>query len=98
RIKAAVTNCGFTSFGKYYNGNLTGWSSNKYMPRIASIYHKNPKQMPFDFPEVIAAIAPRPVLAICPTEDANFEVTGTDDCVNAAKPVYELLGAPDALK
>ena len=25
RIKAAVSNCGFTSFAKYYGGDLTGW-------------------------------------------------------------------------
>jgi len=98
RIKAAVTSCGFTSFPKYKNGDLTGWSSNHYMPRIAKLYHKDPRQVPFDFPEVLAAIAPRPVLAICPVHDDNFEVSGTDDCVAAAKPVYELLGAKDALQ
>ena len=37
RIEAAVSCCGFTSFPKYYKGDLTGWSSDKYMPRIASV-------------------------------------------------------------
>jgi dienelactone hydrolase len=97
RIKAAVSNCGFNSFAKYYDGNLTGWSSDKYMPRIAAVYNKDPGRMPFDFGEVLAAIAPRAVLAIAPLKDANFEVSGVKDCVAAAAPVFELLGAKDNL-
>jgi dienelactone hydrolase len=97
RIKAAVTNCGFNAFPKYYNGNLTGWSSDKYMPRIATVYNKDPRQMPFDFGEVLAAIAPRAVLVIAPLKDSNFEVSGVRDCLTAAKPVFELLGASDNL-
>lgn len=98
RVKAAVTNCGFTSFPKYYKGDLTGWSHKGYMPRIAAEYGKDPKRMPFDFPEVLAAIAPRPVLAIAPVHDANFEVTGVMDCVESAAAVYELLGNKQGLK
>jgi dienelactone hydrolase len=97
RIKAVVTSCGFTSFPTYYGGNLTGWSSDKYMPRIASVYGKDPKRMPFDFPEVLAAIAPRAVFVAAPVEDANFEVSGVRDCVGAAEKVYELLGAKGKL-
>ena len=58
RIKAVVSNCGFTSFAKYYAGNLKGWTSDRYMPRIAAVYHSKPNEMPFDFAEVVAAIAP----------------------------------------
>ena len=97
RIRAVVSNCGFNSFAKYYGGNLTGWSSDKYMPRIASVYGKDPKRMPFDFGEVLAAIAPRAVMAIGPVKDSNFEVSGVKDCVRAAGPVFELLGAKDKL-
>jgi dienelactone hydrolase len=98
RIKAAVSSCGFTSFAKYYGGDLTGWSSDKYMPRIKSVYGKDPKQMPFDFPEVLAAIAPRAVLAVAPLRDANFDVSGVRDCIAAARPVNELLGATENLR
>jgi dienelactone hydrolase len=97
RIKAAVSSCGFTSFAKYYGGNLTGWSSEKYMPRIASVYGKDPAKMPFDFPEVVAAIAPRAFMTASPVKDANFEVSGVRDCIAAAKPVYELLRAKEKL-
>src|SRR5437588_7907531 len=62
RIKALVSNCGFTTFPKYYGGNLKGWTSDRYMPRIASAYHLKPDAVPFDFTEVIAALAPRAFL------------------------------------
>lgn len=89
RIKAVVTSCGFTSFEKYMHGDLAGWSHKGYMPRIAEVYHKNPAEMPFDFTEVLAALAPRPVFINAPTGDDNFDVSGVDDCVHAARPVYQ---------
>ncbi|GJM27114.1 MAG: hypothetical protein DHS20C16_35290 [Phycisphaerae bacterium] len=98
RVKVIVTSCGFNSFAKYYGGDLTGWSHKGYMPRIASVYNKDPKQMPFDFTEVLGALAPRAVFISAPLHDANFEVSGVYDCVEAAQPVYTLLGAPTALQ
>jgi dienelactone hydrolase len=97
RIKALVSSCGFTSFPKYYGGNLKGWTSDRYMPLIASRYESKPEKMPFDFPEVVAAFAPRAFFTNSPLHDDNFEVSGVRDCIAAAKPVYELLGAKDKL-
>jgi putative membrane-bound dehydrogenase-like protein len=97
RLKVVVTSCGFNTLPKYYKGDLTGWSHKGYMPRIASVYGKDPKKMPFDFPEIIGALAPRPVFINAPLKDANFEVTGVRDCVDAAMPVYELFGAKEKL-
>jgi hypothetical protein len=68
------------------------------MPRIRDVYESNPDKMPFDFPEVLAAIAPRPVYVAAPLHDANFEVGGVRKCIAAAQPVYELLGGKDNLK
>ena len=89
RIRAAVTSCGFTAFPKYMRGNLTGWSHKGYMPRIASEYAKDPAKMPFDFSEILGAIAPRAVFVNAPERDTNFEVSGVRDSIQAAKPVYE---------
>ena len=91
RVRAAVTSCGFTSFAKYYGGDLTGWSHRGYMPRIASVYNRDPRRMPFDFPDVLAAIAPRAVFINAPLRDANFEVSGVRDCVAAAGPLFPKL-------
>ncbi len=97
RIKVMVTSCGFNSFAKYYGGDLTGWSHAGYMPRIAELFDKDPKKMPFDFTEVLAVLAPRAVFINAPNQDANFEVSGVKDCVRAAAPVYALFGAPENL-
>ena len=82
RIRAVITSCGFTSFAKYYGGDLTGWSHKGYIPRIAA---RKPEAMPFDFKDVLAAIAPRPVFVNAPLRDANFDASGVDDAVRDSK-------------
>jgi pimeloyl-ACP methyl ester carboxylesterase len=98
RIKAAVTSCGFTSFHKYKGGDLKGWTSPRYMPLIKTKYKLSPDQMPFDFAEVIAAIAPRAVFVNAPLHDDNFDNSGVHDVLDAARPIYKLLGHPERLQ
>ncbi|CAN5916859.1 hypothetical protein BH23PLA1_BH23PLA1_38300 [soil metagenome] len=98
RVKAVVSSCGFNSFPYYYEGNIAGWSHNGYMPRLRADYDLDPARVPFDFPELIAALAPRPFFTNSPLHDANFEVEGVRVCIETAQPVYELLGAGDHLK
>jgi pimeloyl-ACP methyl ester carboxylesterase len=98
RIKAVVTNCGWTPFADYKGGNITGWASDRYMPRLRDVYHLNVAEAPFDFYEVIAAIAPRALLSISPLRDDNFDVNGVKKAIPLAAEVYRLLGVPDALQ
>jgi dipeptidyl aminopeptidase/acylaminoacyl peptidase len=98
RIKAVVTCCGFTTFEKYKGGDLRGWSGPRYMPRIAAKYEFSPDRMPFDFTEVIAAIAPRAVFIVAPLGDDNFAVDGVRDVVAAAQPLFALLGQQQRLR
>jgi dienelactone hydrolase len=95
RLKAVVTSCGFSSMRK---DDLPSWTGPRYMPRIASEYQNDIGKLPFDFPEILAAIAPRPVLACAATKDNDFDVGGVRDCIAAAQPVYRLLGAEGALQ
>ena len=97
RIKVMVTSCGFTLFAKYMGGDLTGWTHDGYMPAIASEYNCDAAKMPFDFPGILGALAPRTVFINAPVNDDNFEVSGVRDCVAAARPVYRLSGAEDRL-
>jgi Glucuronyl esterase, fungi len=92
RVKVFVTSCGFNAFTKYEDGDLTGWSSHHYMPRIGTVYGNDGARMPFDFHEVLGVLAPRPVFVNAPLKDHNF-LTGVQECVDAAKPVYALYGA-----
>jgi dienelactone hydrolase len=98
RIQVVITCCGFTRMHKYYGGDLRNWAGPRYMPRIATRFASDPDQLPFDFTEIVAALAPRPVLAIAPLNDNNFEVSGVRDVMAAARPIYELLGHPKHLQ
>jgi len=98
RIKALVSNCGFTRFHKYYGGKLVGWTSPRYMPRIASHYGNDPNRVPFDFTEIVACFAPRAFLASSPLHDDNFDVSGVRDVIAAARPIYALYGHPENLQ
>lgn len=96
RIRCVVTNCGFTAFARYYGGNLTGWMGPRYMPRIKTDF-PTPDRMPFDFHDVLGAIAPRAVYVSAPLRDANFDVTGVREVVDSVRPVYALYHAAGRL-
>jgi dienelactone hydrolase len=88
RLKVAVTSCGFCSFHKYYGGNLKGWTSDRYMPKIASEYGNDPKRMPFDFDDVLLSIYPRAIFVMAPQRDANFDVSGVQDVLAKVERSY----------
>lgn len=97
RLKVIVSSSGFDSFADYMKGNLSGWCQTRYMPRIETVYGKDPKRVPFDFPEVLAALAPRHVYVHAPLGDSNFRVESVKRCVASASQVYGLLGASDRI-
>ena len=98
RLKAVVTSCGYTPFPDYYHGDLKGWTSDRYMPRIRDLYENNPAKVPFDFYELIAGLAPRAFFSNSPTGDSNFDVAGVRKLFPKVEAVYALLGAKDRLK
>lgn len=98
RVKAVVSSCGYNSFPYYYKGNIKGWSHDGYMPRLNSEFQLDLNKVPFDWPELVAAVAPRAVFTNAPTHDANFEIEGVKVCEKAAQPVYKLYGATDKLE
>ncbi len=95
RIKVIVSSCGFDSYVDYKDGNITGWTSDRYMPRLKTILLKD---LPFDVPEILAALAPRAVFVNAPIGDANFKWRSVDDCATAARPVFALYGAGNKLR
>ena len=50
-----------------------------------------------DFPEVLAAIAPRHLYIHAPQSDSNFRVESVKRCVQAARAVYGLFGVGDRI-
>lgn len=97
RVKAAATSCGFDSVETYYEGDLTGWVQDRYMPRVAWVYGKDAKRMPIDYTEILAAIAPRPVYINAPMHDGNFVAAGVDTCVAFASAAYQAQGNPSGI-
>jgi dienelactone hydrolase len=102
RITAIVSSCGLDSFLDYYGGDPKrwqpgqGWTQPLYMPCLAD-YHGRLEQIPFDFHELIGALAPRRVLIIAPTRDHNFQAASVDRIARAAGAVYALFGHPERL-
>ncbi|MBC7816207.1 MAG: alpha/beta fold hydrolase [Planctomycetaceae bacterium] len=94
RLKAIVSSCGFSSMQK---DDVPSWTGPRYMPLIASEFKNDPKLLPFDFHELVAALAPRPFFASAATKDNDFDVTGVKDVLDAARPIYALYGKADDL-
>ncbi|MBM3740634.1 MAG: alpha/beta fold hydrolase [Acidobacteria bacterium] len=89
RVRVIVSSCGFNVFAKHAKGDLTAWATRYYMPRIDTDYAKDPARLPFDFTEILASLAPRPVFVNAPLHDGpDFEVSGVRDCYDAALPIY----------
>ncbi len=97
RLKVVVSSCGWTPFHDYYGGQLKGWTSDRYMPRLNDVYKRDPNRVPFDFYEVVAALAPRPFFSNSPLNDDNFAVAGVQKAVAEAEKVYRLFGVADRL-
>jgi hypothetical protein len=103
RIGVVVTSCGFDSFIDYFGGAEKvwmpeqGWTQTRYMPRLAG-YRNRLKEIPFDFHELIGALAPRDVLVIAPKNDSNFRAESVDRIAAAARRVYALYGRPARLR
>lgn len=103
RLRVVVSSCGLDLFTDYYGGDPRvwqperGWCQVRYMPRLLA-YAGRLETIPFDFAEVVAAIAPRVVFLSAPRRDTNFDWTSVDRIATAARPVFTLHGAAGALR
>jgi dienelactone hydrolase len=97
RIKVVVTSCGLDSYLDYKNGDIRGWTSTRYMPKLLD-YKDRLAEIPFDFHEMIGALAPRHCFINAPLGDDNFKWESVDRIVKAASRVYELYGVPRHLR
>jgi len=112
RIKAGVSNCGFDTFR--IDGNTWRWSRATALLPLLGFYITNPRlnmelyravpdsgviDVPFEMHELLALIAPRPILLSTSDEDFVFPNGGWSArrALERIKPVYELLGAQENL-
>ena len=62
------------------------------MPRIRDEYGNDPSRVPFDFYEVLAAIAPRSIFVNAPISDNNFENSGVRKVVTEVEKAQKIYG------
>jgi len=107
RLKVIVSSCGWTLMDYYnagkvvtekYGGSLCPWAQERYMPLLREKYHFDVKKIPFDFDEVIAAIAPRAFFSNSPLNDSNFGVAGVKKDIAEVSELYRFLEAKDKLE
>lgn len=102
RIKAVVSSCGFDAYADYHSTRPDmwrpgmGWAQECYMPVMAS-YANRKQELPVDFHEMIAALAPRAFFAHAPRQDANFKWQSVARVITAASTVYTLHGVPERI-
>jgi len=101
RVAGAAIIGGFTPFrtdtddsgagGVRRYSHLYGW-----MPRLGAFVGREAK-VPVDFPEILAAAAPKGLCVVAPRKDWHATHADVVKAVGQARKAYKLLGAADAL-
>ncbi len=102
RIKGLVSVCGFDPLRLQTRDKGTegiGHYSHLHglLPRLG-FFAGHEDRVPFDFDEVLALAAPKPVMLVAPELDRYARVGDVRREVEEAKKVYDLLGHPEALQ
>ena len=99
RISVIVSSCGFDSYLDYRDASAwrlgQGWTQELYMPKLLDTPRA---EIPFDFHELIGALAPRPFFVNAPVGDSNFKWQSVDRVVAAAAQIYRLYEVPALIR
>ncbi len=97
RIAGVVSVAGFTPMrldapekGTGFLESVSRW--HVLQPRLGAFVGKE-QRVPYDYHEVLALIAPRPVLIVAPEHDREHNVEDVCTCAEEARKVYQLLEA-----
>jgi pimeloyl-ACP methyl ester carboxylesterase len=102
RIKGLASVCGFDplrlgTFDKGTEGIRHYSHLHGLLPNLG-FFVGHEDRVPFDFDEVLALIAPKPVLLVAPTLDRYARLADVRREVETSKRVYDLLGHAEALQ
>jgi pimeloyl-ACP methyl ester carboxylesterase len=102
RVKAAVSVCGFASMRMDTHGDATeGLKRYSHLrptlPRLG-FFVGHEKRVPYDYHEILAMIAPRPVFILAPILDQDWFFEDVQRCYEEACKVYQLLSAPEYIQ
>ena len=101
RVKSVVSVSGFTPMRTDTAARPTGGLARlsvirPVVPQLG-LFIGREAQVPYDYDDVIAAIAPRPVLVVQPSMDRDATAADVHTAVEQARKAYALLGATDKL-
>ena len=101
RVKGVVSICGFTPMRgdtvKRGAGGLARYAKDRELLPRAGFFIGHETKVPYDYDELIAAIAPRPVYIVQPTLDRDANPADVHAAVDQAAKVFALYGAKDKL-
>ena len=102
RIAGVISIAGFTPMRvdteEKHTGGLARWSEHYPLQPWLADFIGMEERVPYDYHEVIAAIAPRRVSVITPEIDSQADPSDVLRAVNSARPVFDQLGAADQLR
>lgn len=99
RVKVVVASAGWGPFRDTRHGNKPGgWDQDVYMPRFRTVYGFDLDRVPFDWPEIVAAIAPRAVFSSAPVRDEYSDSQAVKRVEPEIRKVFALLGVADQVQ
>ena len=101
RVKSVVSISGFTPMRTDTAAKPTGGLARvsvirPVVPQLG-LFIGREAQVPYDYDDVLAAIAPRPVLVVQPSMDRDANAADVHAAVEQARKAYTLLGAAEKL-
>ncbi|MBN2295784.1 MAG: alpha/beta fold hydrolase [Pirellulales bacterium] len=101
RIKSVASFCGFTPMRGDTSDKATGgikrlWQWHALQPMLG-LFDGRENEIPYDFDDVLALIAPRPCLIYNPRNDRHADFDDVNACVGRAKQFWEEKGAGESL-
>jgi pimeloyl-ACP methyl ester carboxylesterase len=102
RIAGMISVCGFTPMrtntpGKTAEGIYEYSHLHGLLPRLG-FFAGNESRIPYDFHEILSAIAPRPLLIVAPTWDQYASFSDIGKCIDEVKKVYGLYKAKEKVE
>jgi dienelactone hydrolase len=102
RVKGVVSICGFTPMRTDTvaggAGGLARYSQDRELLPRSGFFIGNESKVPYDYDDLIAAIAPRPVYICQPSLDRDALPADVRTAVEQAHKVYALYQSPDQLQ
>jgi dienelactone hydrolase len=102
RVAGVISVCGFTPMRldtvEKGTGGIRRFSQDHLLQPRLGAYIGNESRIPYDYHEVLAMIAPRPLVVLSPQYDRENTIADVTHCVEEVRKVYSLYGTADQLQ